>query len=196
MLDKNLVHELRRMFIDGATPSQLMHHIEKQCQDDRRLHFVIKDYFREAFRIPLLRNVVSGEGYSPNSRHAHYNREVVPEMIQRIGEWNRTDLEGSWLEGVSVHSLSEHTERLQTARFEELDRVWDSLSDNEKLFIIRKIALKDYYWDVVKGLASLAERLQERIVALEERLKEEHPTPTCSEGEFAPTQHCPEKRTD
>src|SRR5262249_51179422 len=75
-MDTNLVKELQRMFIDGATPSQLMQQIAKHYKGDKRLHFVIMDYFREAFGIPLLRNVVSGEDYSPDARHAHYNRDV------------------------------------------------------------------------------------------------------------------------
>src|SRR5687767_8709770 len=115
MLNQKLVDELRQMFLDGATPSQLMHHIAKQHKGDRRLHFVIKDYFAEAFGISLLRNVVSEEDYSPDRRHAHYNRDIVPEIVQRIGCWNTANLEGAWLDGLAVGSLKEHTERLTTA---------------------------------------------------------------------------------
>ncbi len=172
-MDEKLIDELRRMFLDGATPSQLMNQIASQHGDDPRLHFVIKDYFREAFGIQLLRNVNSDGDYAPHGRHAHFNRDIIPDIVERIEEWNQASLEGSWLGGNVIRSLSEHVEHLESARFDELDRVWATLNEREKLFIIRKIAMKDYYWEVVKLLASMAERLQEKVINLEERLNRE-----------------------
>ncbi len=186
MIDQNLVDELRRMFLDGATPSRLMRHIANQHPDDPRLHFLITDYFREAFGIPLVRTVGGREDYSPDRRHAHFIRELVPEMIQRIGDWNTESVEGSWVEGVSVCSVNEHSERLRSVRFEELNRVWDTLNDKEKRFIIRKSARIDYGWDAMKCLAKLAERLQQQVVELEERLRSERQARTSFHGEGAP----------
>jgi hypothetical protein len=71
--------------------------------------------------------------------------------------------------------LSEHRERLKDTRFDELTRVWNDLSDKEKHCIIRKAALINHSWEVMKSLALLAERLQQKIVDLEDRLKEERP---------------------
>ena len=173
MIDPELVAELRGLFIDGATPSELMDRLALRHEGDRRLHLLIGEYFREALSIPLLRHVVSDEDYSPASRHAHYNRDVVPEMIQRIGDWNKTDLTGSWLENVSVRSLAEHERRYETLRPEELERVWDKLSAKEKAFITRKSARIDHSWEVAKSLAQLAERLQQKVVELEGRSKRE-----------------------
>jgi hypothetical protein len=129
MLKPTLVAELRRLFLDGATPSQLMHCIELDYPDNPRLHFIIKDYFEEAFQLPLLRNVIADGDYSPDPRHAHFNRDIVPEIIQRIEDWNTESLDASWLKGIVVRSLSGHVERLSATRFEELDRVWDTLND-------------------------------------------------------------------
>ena len=186
MAKKKHVNELRRMFIDGATPSQLMQYIANQHPDDPRLHFILSDYFREAFSIPLLRNVVSQEDYSPNRRHAHYNRDVVPEIVQRVGDWNTADLKGSWLEGVAVRSSADHAERLKAAHFEELDRVWNALTEKERLFIIRKIAIANHDWDVIKSLSALAERLQQKVVELEAQLKSACPEATAPNGVPAP----------
>jgi predicted DNA-binding protein YlxM (UPF0122 family) len=169
-MNQDLIENLRKMFLDGATPSQLMHHIAHQHKDERRLHHIIKDCFTEAFGVPLLRNVVPEEHYCPNRRHAHYNRDITPEIVQRIGDWNSGNLEDTWLESLSVTSLADHTQRLKNAHFEELERVWDKLNDNEKLFIIRKVAMKDHYWDIIKVLAHQTERLQQKIVELEGRL--------------------------
>jgi hypothetical protein len=68
MLDPELVNELRESFIDGATPSDLMHRIALRHEGDPSLHFIIRDYFCEAFGIPLLRNV-GWWSYSANSLH-------------------------------------------------------------------------------------------------------------------------------
>ncbi len=176
MMRQKIVTEIRRLFMDGATPSQLMERIAREHKDDPRLHAIIMEYFREAFGVPLVRNVVPGDDYSPSSRHAHYNPDILPEIVRRMSDWNVESLEESWLNGASVCLLAEHTERLKTAHFEELDRVWDTLDDKEKLFIIRKVALKDYYWDVVKLLAMMAERLQQKIVELEDRLTKKPPS--------------------
>ena len=173
MIDPELIAELRESFIEGATPSELMHRIEIRHEGDPSIHFIIRDYFREAFGIPLVRNVVPDENYSPACRHAHYNRDVVPEMIQRIGAWNTTDLTGSWLENVSVRPLGDHLRRYEANRPKELERVWDELSEEEKAFISRKSARIDHSREVAKGLARLAERLQQKVVELEDRLKQE-----------------------
>ena len=46
---KDVVDELRRLFQDGATPSQLMRYMANHHEDDGRLHFLIKDYFNLGF---------------------------------------------------------------------------------------------------------------------------------------------------
>src|SRR4051812_19487255 len=107
-MDESLVRELRQMFLDGATPSRLMRHVADRHGEDDRLHFVIQDYFHEAFGIALLRLVTSDEDYSPDPRHAHFNRNVIPEMIEHLGDWNTEPLAGSWLEHARVGSMDEH----------------------------------------------------------------------------------------
>lgn len=174
MLSESLVAEIRRMFVDGATPSLLMQHIAARHPGDPRIHLIIMDYFNEAFQLPLLRNVVPGEDYSPSSRHAHYNRDVVPEIVRKIPDWHSGSLAGTWLEGAVVRSSREHVARLSGSRRPELSRIWDTLNDEEKQFITHRIAMKDYYWDALKSLALLSERLQQKVVELESRLREEH----------------------
>ena len=169
----------------ALTPSMLMCHIVRSEKNDR-IHFLLRDYFEEAFGIPLLRNVVFQDDYSPSLRHAHFNRDVVPEMIRRIGEWNTASLEGSWLQGLSVHSLSEHVERLKDARPDELPRIWDDLNDKEKISLLRKSATINQQWEAMKVLASMVERLQEQVVQLEARLTSEQSSRTCSKEAIAP----------
>lgn len=146
--------------------------ITARTGDGPRLHFDIMDYFQEAFGFQQVR-VGFETDYNPDERHAYFNRDLVPEMVQRLEGWRHEFDEGAWVEGLSVRSLADHVDRLKNAHFEELDRVWDRLSDKEKLFIIRKIAQKDQFWDAMNALAALAERLQARVLELEERLSRE-----------------------
>lgn len=170
MIKDQIVHELRQMFLDGATPSRLMLHIQTHHSEDEPLHFLITDYFKEAFKLPLIR-CSSGKDFKQSSlEHDHFNRDLVHEMVCRIDEWSSEALDGTWLEntdGLWTHSHDEHKERLKTAEFEELDRVWNTLNEKERLFIIRKIAHRDYLWYKVKTLSRLVERLQQKILELE-----------------------------
>lgn len=170
MLRAEIVKELRQMFVDGAAPSRLMAHIQLHHPDVDDVHFLIKEYFQEAFKLPLVRHVSKDDYAEPNLNYDHLSRDLVHEIVCRIDQWNTGSLEGSWLEdfhGLSKSSLEEHEERLKAARFQELDRVWNDMTDEERVFIIRRIAHKDYLWYKVKTLSRLVEKLQQKIVELE-----------------------------
>lgn len=172
-MDQQLVNELRQMFLDGATPSSLMERIQVHHSEEDNIHWLIKDYFNEAFDISPLRHGSNDGDYAPDSKHAHFVRDVVPEIISNIEKWNHSDLQDTWLNGLSVSTFEEHKKRLATPHFEELDRIWDQLNEREKNFIIGRIARKDYFWDVMKALAALAERLQQKVDELQTKLNQE-----------------------
>lgn len=171
MIEEHIVKELREMFLDGATPSRLMLHVQLNHPEEETLHFLIKDYFERAFRLPLVREVRPGDDYTtPSLDHAHFNRDLVHEMVSKLDEWNTEDLSGSWLKDVSERSrknIKEIRQELASKRFAELDRVWDELTDDERNFIIGRIAHKDFLWFKVNTLSRLVERLQQKIVELE-----------------------------
>jgi hypothetical protein len=171
-MDKQLIGELRQAFLDGATPSRLIRLVVDRGGDEDRLHFTIGDYFGEAFGVPLVRHVVSGDDYSPDPRHAHFNRDLLPEIIQHLGDWHAGPRAGSWLERAEVSSLNEHVERLKAYVPEELAGVWATLSEKERRSVLRLSARLNHDWQVIKVLASLAERLQQKVVDLEAQLKE------------------------
>lgn len=186
-INPELVRELRQRFLDGATPSRLMQIIAERHHEVDRLHLLIKDYFREAFGIPLLRNVPLNTPPAPGASAGHFSRDVLPEIVQRIDQWNVTDLASSWLNGLKTTSLQDHAERLKDLRFEELDRVWDTLNDRERQFIVRKIAQKDQSWEIVKILAALAERLQEQVIEQQRQLESVRKEAARSNGNSRPT---------
>jgi hypothetical protein len=185
-INPELVRELRQRFIDGATPSRLMAIIAERHNEVDRLPLLIKDYFREAFGIPLLRNVPPNTRPAPGASADHFSRDVLPEIVQRIDEWNVTDLASSWLNGLKTTSQQDHAERLQEARFEELDRVWETLDERERRFIVRKIAQKDQYWEIVKILAALAERLQEQVIEQQSQIESVRKAAARSNGDSRP----------
>ena len=96
-MNQNLVIELRQMFIDGATPTKLMQRIVEHHGQPKKLRFAIGDYFMEAFGIPLLRTVGPETDYAPDLAYALWNRDIIPEIISRIDEWNTESLEGTCL---------------------------------------------------------------------------------------------------
>jgi hypothetical protein len=178
-MDSELICELRRLFLDGATPSRLMRLIADRAGDSDRLHFTISDYFEEAFGVPLVRYVDSDENYSPDPRHAHFNRDLFPEIIEHLGDWEAQPPAGSWLERAEVNSRNEHREQLM-ARLgatgpEELARVWGTLNDKERRAVVLLMAKSDRSWQVIKALSLLAERLQQKVVELEARVIEAPP---------------------
>ena len=170
MIKEHVVQELREMFLDGATPSRLMMQIQTHHPEEERLYFLIMDYFQEAFKLPLVRVSSNNDFSTPSGEHFHFNRDLVHEIVCQLERWKDDDADGSWLDDVNDRArttLREHQERLKTAHFEELERIWDQLTDDERGFIIRRIAHKDYLWDKVNTLSRLVERLQQKIVQLE-----------------------------
>lgn len=117
---------------------------------------------------PLVRNVVSGDDYQPDSRHAHFNRDLVPEMVQNLSAWNTANLDDSWLKGLAVGSLQEHLERLKNHGSQAgLEQVWESMDEKQRCQAIRRVAQKNRDWEVMKVLARLAERLQQKLLDVE-----------------------------
>jgi hypothetical protein len=167
-MNENLIQELRQMFIDGATPSKLMSYLAEVGKDSGKpLHFMIMDTFREAFGIAQLRIPPQEDDAHPNFRYPQFNRDVLPHMALYAKEQHPDSLTGSWLEDLTIRSQQKHEERLRNSKVEALSRVWDDLNEKEKDFILRKVAKADYFWDVIKILAWLLERMQQKNDELE-----------------------------
>ncbi|MCA9070137.1 MAG: hypothetical protein KDA84_14490 [Planctomycetaceae bacterium] len=157
-----VVKAIRSMFIDGATPSQLFRVINENHTPSQYGRCLIGSWFEKAFGVSFLRYIKHAESYSPPKLDDyHFNRDVIPEIVSRIDEWNEQSLEGTWLEGFSIKLF-------RTMRHEYQQRnpnpEWDGLTEKQLAQVNNLAAHRDYLWYVTKLLARLTERLQQKVV--------------------------------
>jgi hypothetical protein len=172
----SVIEELRSLFKGGATPSRLIQHIvARHPNEERDWHGLIQAYFREGFGVPIVRGLVPAETYGDmDLRYAYLNEDVLHEMVQARSAWDRDETapEGalpSWLDALTATSpLDRLHEARQRGPSPDLAESWSSLSESERRAI--QLANSGYQGrtEMVRILARLAERLQQRIVALEQ----------------------------
>jgi len=176
-VDQQIVEELRRMFLDGATPSRLVRYVVTNAperDDSERLRRVVQSYFDEAFgillrRIPLdpadLRNSFSNPGL---------NQIPLHRIVQGRAEWasQRKD-EDRWLGELKATNPGQLNDSVDLSRETELAGVIDDLDDPARMAIKRWIGNINYLYELVEILAALAERLQDKIDRLEEQIGHE-----------------------
>jgi hypothetical protein len=178
--DPRVVAELRAMFREGSTPSRLIQHIAACHGNEDRLFFLIQDYFREAFAVPLVRaSNVRAERTQNDLRLAHLNIDLVHEMVQHRSEWdNAPETNGGgrqgWLDSAVATDEGELIERAQPATLPELSGCWGELGEGARNYIKRLIGNVNALYERVQILARLAESLQQRL--------NERPSPTPAGG--------------
>jgi hypothetical protein len=182
--DPAIVAELRKQFVDGATPSRLIQYILEQhptdCKGDK--YRLIQGYFEEAFRIPLVRNLRRDDSYSSESlQYAFLNESLLHEMIVNEPQWNPTPksnqvCSSTWLEPLTATAEEELLNHARSTPPRELADSWNDLGQSERAYILRLIANLTLVHERSTILARLAERLQQKVVDLEKRLAEKERT--------------------
>lgn len=158
----SLVRELRSLFKGGATPSALIRRIADRHSDDPHIDVLVRDYFREAFQVPMLR--IGPEQVAAIAAGASLpvlNTTVVPRMIQTRPEWD--DAGECWLDGTAVHDETELVVTADPQHIPELAGSWDRLDDGAKQFIRRIIGNARSAGEKLDALAVLTERLQSKL---------------------------------
>jgi hypothetical protein len=177
-----VVHELRSLFKEGATPSALIRHVIARHEGERNLHPLIQAYFREAFGVPIVRGLSPTDDYrQADLRCAFLNEQLAHEMVQRRGEWDSPggdESGGAWLDALSASDDQQRLSQLQ-APPPELGRCWPQLTPSEQSFIQRSLASANGLYEAVKILSRLAECLQQKIVRLEAGAPEEPDPLSC-----------------
>ncbi len=170
----DVIQELRAMFKEGATPSRLIKHIADRHEGVARLHGLIQEYFIEAFAVPIVRGLDPIADYRfMDPRLAYLNEDLVHEIIEKRSEWDRdhdslNNGEISWLDSAKARSDEERFQAAQAGVVPELSQCWQKLSPKEQQYIQRTFASANGLYESVKILARLADRLQRRVVELEE----------------------------
>lgn len=161
-----VVLELRHQLRAGATPSALIRHIAACHTGEPHLDGLVRAYFREAFRIPMLRvgpeqvRDIAAGGSLPT-----LNTTVLPRMIQNRDEWD-THGDECWLDAIPVTPAPAEPESIP-----ELAGSWDRLDDEAKRFVRRLLDTARSLHDNKSELAALAEQLQARAATPDVRLR-------------------------
>lgn len=168
----SVIQELRSMFKEGATPSRLMQHIVACHPAEESWHGVIQDYFREAFGVPIVRGLDPEDNFqNVDLRYAFLNEDLLHEMIQLRKVWDQ-DLNGSqgsetpWLDRLAATATEKRLQDTQRNGFPELAACWEKLNEKDRFVISRMVAGFNGRTEMVRILARLAERLQQRVVEL------------------------------
>jgi hypothetical protein len=176
-VDPVVVEELRQMFRDGATPSRLIQHIVARHSGERDWRFLIQDYFREAFSVPIVRGLKPFDDYShADLRSSFLNQDLLQDMMANQSTWNpgqgpATPAEAEWVASLPASDPVEHFERAKQIVMPEFANAWPHLDAQARSAVWRLIGGCNNRSELVVILAKLAERLQQKINALESQLE-------------------------
>jgi hypothetical protein len=173
--DPLLIAEMKTLFKAGATVSRILRNIiahlgQKPLPEMDRL---VRAYFRQAFGIPMF----SGSaGVLTEDRSglqmAYVNRNVIHQIISNRSEWDQEtaangQVGSSWIDSLTATDESQLVEQSHPEMLNELSGDWDKLDDKAKKFIKRLIGNSRALNEKVEILATLAEQLQQQVLALE-----------------------------
>ena len=171
--DPLVVNELRERFKAGATPSALVRIVAERYQDEPSVDVLVRVYFREAFLVPMLligkeqvEEVARGGGaVALNSRYVH-------RMVAARSEWDKPAVgdgapQPSWLDAVTATDESVLLKQVEAGTLPEAARWWNQIDEQGQRFITRVIANARVLHERVQILATLAEQLQQQLLAAE-----------------------------
>lgn len=157
--DPLLIDQLRFLFKEGATPSSLIRHIADWHAGDSQLDSLVRDYFRESFRVAMIRvgpdqvRKIAEGGTLPS-----LNLNVLPQMIESMPEWDGPEEnDGCWTESFAANNSA----AIDPETLPELAGSWPRMDDEAKLFIQRLIETTHTQARNLETLAALAEKLQQ-----------------------------------
>jgi hypothetical protein len=171
-VDPQVVAELRSMFRKGTAPSELIRYIVSRHRTDPSLLFLLQDYFRAAFAVPLMRISTIPEDHTVNdSRYAYLNIDLVHEMIQHRSDWDsmphsNVGEEQCWLDSLVATDVAELTKRAQPGTSPELKTCWQDLDPKAQKYIKCIMGSADWLYEKVQILGRLVEVLQQQVTDL------------------------------
>jgi hypothetical protein len=185
MQNPQLIADLRQMFRNGATPSRLIQHLVLHHHGKDNWFDFVQASFREAFSVPFVRIPDQLEQvHFHDLSLAHLNKGLVHEMIQTRHLWdtdqgNHAGCHSTWLDSLTAQDDVERFQQLYPAADPLLAKSWSYLDPKAQKQIQMRLANADSYYERVLILARLAERLQQRILELENAVQEDS---QCGQG--------------
>ncbi len=163
-----LVENLRSSLKDGATPSRLIRDILAQWGDSISYREV-QEILREAFQLPIVRL-----GPSLSYRKGILNQTLLAEIVQNRKRWEALipgPVESFWLDGLQVADPEEVKQRVTAGPYPGLSKEsWAALRPDEREALFVQLASGIVLSERVELLARLAERLQQKVDELQDRL--------------------------
>jgi hypothetical protein len=153
-VDPLVVRELRAAFDAGATPSALVRRIAARHPGEPRADTLVRDYFREAFGVPMVR--VGPEQVAAIAAGGSVPALTVSVLPRMLAGGDRP----GWL-----GPAAERPAPVEPERIPELAGSWDRMDDTAKEYIRRLLAAAGAAHEQVAVLAALAERLQDQAAA-------------------------------
>jgi len=174
--EAEIIQELRTLFKKGATPSRMVRYVVQRFPDQQVSIWTICEYLEKAFCIPMVRLIRPGVDLSSDLRLcAAINRNLIPEIISLQADWDKSDdpdfLSDCWFDGLNSTTPHEAKALASVHRnYDVSEATWESLSESEKESLRLQTASTHTLVENVKILATLAERLQQQVEELEQRL--------------------------
>lgn len=168
-----VILELRALFREGATPSRLIQHIYARHGGGESRPVLVEQYFAKAFFVWMVR-IPDGwdEFCSGDLRHAQLNTAVLHQIVVNRPRWDQEvgPVPDSWLDSLVATDDLQAMQQIDPMAHPELAQAWPQLDSEGKKYLQRVLGQATTLHEQVAILARLAERLQQRLVALEQTL--------------------------
>jgi hypothetical protein len=176
MKDHNqIIQDLRHLCKDGATPSRLIQHIVRWVGITVSYRDII-EILEKAFTLPIVRIGPSVGSSDTKVKGDVLNKTLLMEIVERRAEWDEassstTPFLPSWMDGLRAASPQNTEDNLRSSPIAGLSnekRAILSLDEQNAIYVQLSSAV--LFSQRVEVLSKLAERLQEKINELEEKL--------------------------
>jgi hypothetical protein len=173
-VNESLVQELRRMLLDGATPSRLLQRLlDDPSAQGILAPGVIDSYFSAAFGdkvYPL--TAAQGDVFS-GLQFAYLNGDALFKMLEDLSEWRLSveEMNSPWCEDIEASDIRGKLQEFDAGKDPYLAGSWDRLDPKAQSYIRQSMVSLAVTQEQVHILRLLAERLQQKLFHLEQQAK-------------------------
>lgn len=169
-VNPDLVQELRRMLLDGATPSRLIRRLlEDDSFKEQPGDALLDEYFSAAFGNKVYRLALLGDAEFSDLRYAGLNAELSHQVLQGQSEW-RQDVETPslcWCDDLEAVDIPVLLHKFDARADSYLRDAWDQFDARTQAYLRHKFASHQVAAEKVRILQMLVERLQQKVAHLE-----------------------------
>jgi hypothetical protein len=173
--DPAIVADLRRLFLAGATPSRLIRLIASRHASDADWPRYVYSYFWAAFSIVFARIEHQAHNtFLDATDMSRFNEEELHDIVASAKEWlidsTEDDTLPAWFDSVDVHDDFAVAENINPETHPSLVDSWPLMDEKARQFIRQSMINSQGYYERMRILAKLAERLQCQVINLENRM--------------------------